>query len=380
MTSTILEISILPLIDKIIDIVISAGAAQGFFFGMLLTTKRKKERTSNKILAVLLIVLSASILHSILAAPVFESPYKIRQPFILFIGPLLSFYIHELIGTKKISWKGTVHFLPFVVLILFLMPVWTRSASPYAVFLNENGLIISKIVWALIVLQFGYYWGNILSVLHRHRIIVESEFSNLEGKTISWMQFFLHVFGVFLFLLVLTIVIAFHTDHYAIIDTIVCFGLSCTIFALGHNGLFQEEIFSLPAAQEEKVPQQRQNKTDVQTAPQHNDLFQKLETHLKQTKPYLNETLTLTDLANQIGMTRNQLSSLINSTTGENFYTFINKYRVEEVKKLISDPKKMNFTILTLAHEAGFSSKSAFQAIFKKFTGMTPTEYRNKLQ
>lgn len=347
---------------------------------MLLTSHRKEQNTSKKILAILLIVLSVSILHSLLASPAFESPYKIRQPFILFIGPLLSFYIFTLIGQKTFNWNDSIHFLPFFVLVLLLMPVWIHSASPYAAFLNNNGLVISKIVWALIVLQFGYYWIMLLTVLHRHRIMVESEFSNLEGKTLSWMQFFLHIFGMLLFLLMVTIVIAFHTDHYAAIDTIVCFGLSCTIFALGHNGLFQEEIFSLPAAQDEKVPQQRPNKTDVQSAPQSKDQFQKLEAHLQQTKPFLNEALTLTDLANQVGMTRNQLSSLINNITGENFYTFINKYRVEEVKKLISQPKNMNFTILSLAHEAGFSSKSAFQAIFKKFTGITPTEYRSALR
>ncbi|MFA6439257.1 MAG: AraC family transcriptional regulator [Bacteriovoracaceae bacterium] len=371
---------VLLLISKIIEIIISAGAAQGFFLGMLLTTKKNKKRTSNKVLAALLIVLSVSILHSLLATEVFDSPYKIRQPFVLLIGPLLSFYISELIGTRKITWTDVLHFIPFVLLIFILMPVWTHSTSSYSNFLHEKGLIISKAVWALIVFQFGYYWWSILSVLQRHRLAVESEFSNLEGKTLSWMKDFIHVFGLFLFLLVLTVIIAFHTEHYNIIDTIVCFGLSCTIFALGHNGLFQEEVLSINAAQDERTRQSRPDKTDIQSVARNVETLQKVIVYLQKSKPYLNEALTLTDLAGQVGMTRNQLSSLINNATGENFYTFINKYRVEEVKRLIADPRNMNFTMLSLAYEAGFSSKSAFQSVFKIHTGLTPTEYRRILR
>lgn len=78
-------------------------------------------------------------------------------------------------------------------------------------------------------------------------------------------------------------------------------------------------------------------------------------------------------------MSRNQLSFVINQGIGDSFYTFINKYRVEEAKRIIADPKNVNFTILSLAFEAGFPSKSSFHSIFKKLTGLTPTEYRNTL-
>ncbi|MBI5474443.1 MAG: helix-turn-helix transcriptional regulator [Ignavibacteriae bacterium] len=365
--------------QKIIEILLAGGASQGLFFGMLLATRKKRRSASNKILAILLVVLSASILHSLLAPSVFHSPYKIRQPFILFIGPLLSFYIYEVTGVRKITWKGVFHFVPFVILIGFMLPVWTSSASPYAEFLHQNGLTISKVIWTLIVLQFGFYWSSIVAVLHRLRTAVESEFSNLEGKTLSWMKFFLHIFGMFLFLLVLTLVIAFHTEHYALIDTIVCLGLSGAIFALGYNGLFQEEILSIVPAEEGKPQPVPENRATLQPALQNGESLRKLTSHLETSKPYLNETLTLTELATQLGMTRNQLSSLINSATGENFYAFISKYRVEEVKRLLADRKNTNFTILTLAHEAGFSSKSAFQSVFKKVTGLTPTEYRTSL-
>jgi AraC-like DNA-binding protein len=370
---------------KIIEIITSAGAALGFFFGMSLISRRKKHQRANLVLSALLIVLSISILHSLLGTSFFESPYKIREPFILLIGPLLSFYIYELTGFRKIGWKDSLHFFPFIVLMAALLPVWTSSPSPYSDFLQINGLHISKMIWALIVLQFAYYWWNIVSDLDALRVVIESEFSNVEGKTLTWIKSFLHVFGLFLFLLVITVVIAFHTDHYNVIDTIVCFGLSLSIFGLGHNGLFQGEVFSnatpLSEIQQVEKPQESDLvKKVVRTSVKSDKLQKKLQAHIETAKPYLNESLTLTELARQIGVTRNQLSFLINNTYGGNFYSYINKFRVEEVKRLIADPKNNNFTILSLAYEAGFPSKSSFHTIFKKFTGLTPVEYRNSLQ
>jgi AraC-like DNA-binding protein len=263
--------------------------------------------------------------------------------------------------------------------------IWTDRVSPYTDSLFTHALTISKIIWTLIVLQYGYYWWNILAVLKKHRTAIESEFSDLEGKTLRWLHVFLHVFGGFLLLLVLTLVIAFHTDYYEKIDTIVCLGLSVTIFVLGYFGLRQDEIFS-PATslsdlqQGETVQVPSPNKTNGESAKPNEEQLQKLQVHLETAKPYLNDALTLTELARQIGTTRNQLSFLINSVYGENFYSFVNKFRVEEVKRLITDPKNKNFTILSLAYEAGFPSKSSFHTIFKKFTGLTPAEYRSKLQ
>jgi AraC-like DNA-binding protein len=96
-------------------------------------------------------------------------------------------------------------------------------------------------------------------------------------------------------------------------------------------------------------------------------------------KPYLDAELTLTELAKRLGVTRSQLSQLINEGTGDNFYDFVNKYRVEQVKALMIDPTMKHYNMLGLALESGFKSKSTFNLIFKRFTGLTPSEYRKNL-
>ncbi len=107
------------------------------------------------------------------------------------------------------------------------------------------------------------------------------------------------------------------------------------------------------------------------------ELKEKLTSLMELEKPYLNPELTLKDLAVQFGITRNQLSYLINTSLNSNFYLFVNEYRVSHWKGLMQKDEKKQFTILAHALDSGFNSKSSFNAIFKKLTGLTPSEYRS---
>jgi AraC-like DNA-binding protein len=93
-------------------------------------------------------------------------------------------------------------------------------------------------------------------------------------------------------------------------------------------------------------------------------------------KPYLEGDLVLPQLAQQLGISANYLSQVINEQLHVNFYDFINGYRVEEAKGLIRNAGPKNTNILNIALDSGFNSKSAFYTAFKKATSMTPTQYR----
>ena len=111
----------------------------------------------------------------------------------------------------------------------------------------------------------------------------------------------------------------------------------------------------------------------------HKELRHKLKIYLKKEKPYLQSDLSAKELASQLETNTHYLSEVINREFGTNFTGFINEYRVKEACKLLADEDKQNLTIESIAHEAGFNSKSAFNNAFKSVTGLTPSYYRKSV-
>ena len=99
---------------------------------------------------------------------------------------------------------------------------------------------------------------------------------------------------------------------------------------------------------------------------------------MEEEKIFKQNRLTLSELAEMISISSHNLSEVINTQTGMNFFDFINRYRIEEVKKEIIKLENDNLTILSVAMDAGFNSKSSFNTLFKKYENITPSEYRAK--
>jgi AraC-like DNA-binding protein len=120
------------------------------------------------------------------------------------------------------------------------------------------------------------------------------------------------------------------------------------------------------------------------TAPDKNSLQlemirKKLEVLMQKEKPYLEPELTLPDIANKLHVGTHILSKVINEMYQKNFHDFINSYRIEEFKQLVKQPKFRGYTIVSVAMEAGFNSKTSFNRAFKKLVGITPSEYLKRL-
>ena len=107
-----------------------------------------------------------------------------------------------------------------------------------------------------------------------------------------------------------------------------------------------------------------------------NEIERKLLTYMRDQKPYLNPELTIVDLSVQLQVSKHHLTQVINNKVGKNFFNFINDYRIEAVKQKLKDPNMKHLTLLAIALDSGFNSKSSFNSLFKQYTGMTPTEWR----
>ena len=344
------------------SVIIYAGVVQGFYAA----------------LAWLMVVLSLSILHSIVVAPYFhnshDTTFLVREPFMMLVVPFLWFYLKKLNEPLfMFSKKELLHFFPFFIVMIFSLIL---LVGHYEMKTNErfyhHSLWLNIVVYLIVLCQYILYLAYMLRILRKFKTKVLNELSNTEHIDLTWMRIFLVTFLVVFVLLIVMMVVAIHRIEAGYLNNLIPFVLALVIYVLGYKGLFQQTIVIAKAEQvnDQDIPKE----TSID-----NQLLDRLLTYMDQSKPYYDSELTLTALAEQVGISRNALSEIINSGTGGNFYDFVNKYRVEEVKRLLQNPKYKDYTILAIAFEAGFPSKSTFNSIFKKCTGLTPSEYRNRL-
>ncbi len=105
-------------------------------------------------------------------------------------------------------------------------------------------------------------------------------------------------------------------------------------------------------------------------------MLEELKVYMEKEKPYKNSAVTMQDVADAVNLSPHNLSQIINLHLNRNFYNFINDYRIEEAKKMLKNPEYESKTILEIAYESGFNAKTTFNSVFKKQTGMTPSQFR----
>ena len=367
--------------DRLFVILVNGAIVLGVFVILLLNNKGVRKTRANTFLSILLAALTFSIFHLRYAGDVI-SHFSVRvfsfgDPTFLVIAPLLWFYILELTG-QRVPWniKTIAHFLPFFVIII--------CSLSFNSFLNDSNLVKALeshsrlpfvIFWMILVFQFSAYQFQIHRRWQKYQAALKQEVSNTEDLSISWVRFFMAVFLIVNATFLLSLFAVIHFDIMTWVWKSIGMILSFSIFALGYKGILQREIFDARVEGEVPLPappSPKEEKPDL-------ELISKLKQFMETNKPYLDQELSLSSLSKGIGLNRNQLSQLINEGIGENFYDFVNKYRVDEVKRLMVDPQKQNYNLLGIALEAGFKSKSTFNLIFKRFTGLTPTEYRKNM-
>jgi AraC-like DNA-binding protein len=140
---------------------------------------------------------------------------------------------------------------------------------------------------------------------------------------------------------------------------------------------FHKQIFETDPEPESEDAKKKKALLDSETIAVFTD---KLLNHMTENKPYLDAGLSLRSLAKQIDIHPNQLSWLLNESIGMNFNDYINRHRIETFKTLAKDPKHSNITIMGLAYDSGFNSKTVFNNCFKKETGLTPKQFLKRQQ
>jgi len=154
----------------------------------------------------------------------------------------------------------------------------------------------------------------------------------------------------------------------------------CTLILIGFIFKYRKRISKVKRKQVAITKNTKEKNIDEHINEENKRIVTQLIACMEIEKLYMNPLLNLQLLADRLTITSNQLSLVLNECVGSSFYDFVNSYRVEEVKNRLNDPKYKNQTLLAISGDCGFNSKSAFNRIFKNFTGKTPSQFQKELK
>lgn len=299
--------------------------------------------------------------------------------------------------TNRFGRKDLWHFAPsFIVMLLFIPFFILPGPEKIDLILQHRNfyyVIIYRIIDYVVIIQGAFYFYYSLKFLKRYHILIREDYSNIDRITLNWLRnIVIVVFGISLLGTVGMNLYSFRliSDVYFDFQFFIVGG---SIFLVSYYLLTKRELFVPEPAgsqqtisgmsQQQKVAESSSELKATDKSPFHLDsdycreVVSKLRVAMENDKLYLNQDLSLNEVADKINIPRHHLSLILNNVLNNTFFDYINKYRVEEVKRKLHDPSSGNLTLLAIAYDAGFNSKSTFNRIFKKYEQVTPLEYKN---
>jgi AraC-like DNA-binding protein len=293
---------------------------------------------------------------------------------------------------KTIDW---LHFVPFVIYFVAenIVNYGKESISTFALFaINKD---VSFLVRGILPIQSLLYFIKGYSILVKHRANLKLISSTINQSNLDWLTQFLAI--LFLILIIWINDVFFGLPF---LTEATNFVYAVAIFFLAYFSIKQKTIFPFKEKEMKEIlevfeyedyeTQGKANSDEVEvpgdsvaikekpkrlSTEQVANLSAQLSSLMEKEKLFLDNDLNLPTVAEKMGISIHEASFLINETTNDNFYNFINKYRIEEAKKLLSSTKMDELNILGIAYTAGFNSKTTFNTTFKRIVGVSPSQY-----
>jgi AraC-like DNA-binding protein len=353
------------------DILLIAGFGQGLFFLFMLWRKNHSNRPAVQYLTAAVgmaafLLLGRATFHPALVKQ-FAEVIMLPDAILFLIGPLLYFFILSLLRQPLPSYPARwLHYLPALVHISVVNTVLGLNLAGVWNFISVD----NKHLWffcielAGIISFSSYTIASFLAFRKYREQYYEKYAAPFLGRLL--IPFFVLSCGISFFWTA-----GFIYSYSAMVPSyllylLVWFQLCLVIYFIAYQIIIYPELLQLPKLRIQPsapVPEFSGQQVD------------RLHQVMLEEKPYLEPEIKLGTLAKIMDMPRHELSKLINSGIGKNFFEFINEYRVEEFIRLRRLPANNQFNTLELAYQAGFNSKSAFNRAFRKVTGKSPRAF-----
>lgn len=356
------------------------GLLQGFFLSIILMVGSTKKKSKYFLISLIIIVslnlLNYLVINSNLYVKIPHFAY-LSLPFLFLIGPLFFYYIKSILSERlTLKLSDLLHGMPFLLAVVFLLPFFVLPGDIKIQLLqtqmqssSQDFNLGTQVFTAAQIVQSFIYVAVSLSVIAKKsrepkRKVNENKLVWLKKFAIGFLMFWLVDFLALLWYFQKGFI-----DIRVYYLTMFCCALAINflvVLAIRSNKAFMEVFLDSTKA---KYKSSKLLKSDLKKH------LTEIITYMEGEKPYLHHDLSLSKLSKDLDKPKYLISQVLNVELGKSFYEFLNEYRYKEVRSRLTNPKYRYLTILAIAYDSGFSNKNTFNKVFKKLSGITPSEF-----
>ncbi|WP_336516733.1 helix-turn-helix transcriptional regulator [Pollutibacter soli] len=364
--------------------IFALGGMQGLLF-VLFLLQRKLYRSGYIFLllylASLLLVMTLKLMNKLWLMDNLSAYYSMTHFVPLFLGPLIYLFVKSMIRNEKFEPVQLLHFLP-VIIIAVLFSTGLTNTNSLAAKLFDPGLRLF-----LLLLSISVYHYLAIEIF-RNRFQYNDDSIARNTFLLNWFKPFIWMSFVVSFLIVIALYLLFVNYPYGYKYRYGFVAITIFMYWISYSALKQPAIFSVirggALPPESATPVLRVHRpikkyASSNLSPDEKErICQSLEALMTQTKLYLHADVTIDQLADKLSCSRHVLSQVLNECVQQTFYNYINSFRIEHAKQMLNNARYNDNKIASIAYDSGFNSLSAFNEVFKKMTGTTPSKFRTE--
>ncbi|WP_321374313.1 helix-turn-helix domain-containing protein [uncultured Draconibacterium sp.] len=316
------------------------------------------------------------------------------EPFNLLAGPMIYLYARSQ-EYQRFKWIKTDFLLltPSIISLLVYIPTYTMSAADKILEYQNYGTLESDVEnfvweWIFLVSINVTFFAGALQRFKNYNDKIKTLYSNIKNADLRITQILIRLcIAIYILELVAVFLtyyeLPFNNESYNLYDIfqlIVLVLIGYDAFrTYKHSATIKQEWQRIHLEDGQNIIQPIKYANSNLTPEQSAEIKAKLQMYMEKHEPYLESQMRIKDLAEQTGISSHQISQVLNESFNQNFFEFVNCYRVKKAKALIEDPTNAPLTLTAIGFEAGFNSKTTFYEAFKKATGTTPAQYKQNL-
>jgi AraC-like DNA-binding protein len=352
---------------------------QAALLTVIILTTRRGDRGANRLLAAIVVTIGAMIgLRLVVVSPfVARMPHFVRvnHPFDFLPAPLFYLYVRILTTGRGLHRRDLLHAVPAAACALFLAPHYAQSGADKLADLSSAAYkdwYFRRTALA-IGIAFPYV---VLAVAHAIRYLRRPRAVGHAGSAVSaQLQYLSFGFAAILAIAATRYVVdSAFPQFMPITGGFLPFAGTTMLCGMAYLGLRDPAMLTVNPAEAERHKYETSSLREDRAA----RALDTLEHALAEEKVYLDPELTLSTLAERLKMPGPHLSQVINQRLNQTFTDLINGYRIDEAKRRLVDPAWRHYSIMAIAEDVGFRSKSSFNEVFKKHAQMTPSQFRQR--